>query len=314
MLIDKVNLIFKAGNGGPGKVSFRRNQKGPDGGNGGRGGNLYVKGVNNIYLLNKYEDKMVFQAENGQAGADNQRTGHGGQDLDIMLPVGSIVINRKSGKVICELNKEGDRFLICRGGKGGIGNWEQRSEKNTTPMTAVPQSKGSTLDAIVNLRLIANYGLIGLPNAGKSSLLNELTNTKAKTANYQFTTLEPNLGDLYGKIIADIPGLIEGASEGKGLGTDFLKHIEKVEILLHCVSAENEDVEDVYKTVRLELQKFNGELTKKPEIIILTKSDTITQSDLDKKLQSLKKHSDNVLIASIHDFESIKHLKEILAN
>jgi GTP-binding protein len=314
MLVDKINLIFKGGNGGHGKMSFRRNQKGPDGGNGGRGGDLYVRAVNNIYLLNKYEDKMLFQAERGQPGADNQRSGHAGADLDVPLPVGSVVTNRKTGRLICELNKVGERFLICKGGVGGIGNWELRSEENTTPMETVPAGKGTTQDVVINLKLIAHYGLIGLPNAGKSSLLNELTNANAKTANYQFTTLEPNLGDLFGKIIADIPGLIEGASEGKGLGIEFLKHIEKVKTLIHCVSAENENMQSAYNTVRAELTKFNEELIKKPEIILLTKTDTVNPEELSQKSKALKKFSDDVLEVSIHDYESIQKLKKELTD
>ena len=168
------------------------------------------------------------------------------------------------------------------------------------------------MDAIVNLKLIANYGLIGLPNAGKSSLLNELTNAKAKTANYEFTTLEPNLGNLHGKIIADIPGLIEGASTGKGLGIDFLKHIEKVETIIHCVSAENLDIEKAYQTVRGELNEFNPELTKKPEVILLTKSDEINEEQIIKGVEILKKFSDKVLPVSIHDYESLENLKNLL--
>lgn len=312
MLVDKINLIFKGGNGGNGKVSFRRNQKGPDGGNGGRGGNLYVKAVNNIYLLNKYEDGSVFQAKNGEPGAANQRAGLSGSDLDVSLPVGSEIVERKTNKKICELNREGEHVLICWGGKGGIGNWELRSETNTTPTASIAAGRGTTLDAIVNLKLIANYGLIGLPNAGKSSLLNELTNAKAKTASYEFTTLEPNLGNLYGKIIADIPGLIEGASSGKGLGIDFLKHIEKVETIIHCVSSQNIDIEKAYKTVRSELSKFNPELSNKPEIILLTKSDEINSDQIKVSLDKLKKFSDKVLPVSIHDYESIEKLKKLI--
>lgn len=312
MLIDKINLIFRGGNGGAGKVSFRRNQKGPDGGNGGRGGNLFVKAVSDIYLLNRYEDRLIFQAQNGQPGGDNQRTGHAGADLEVTLPVGSVVTNRKTGRVLCELNKVGERVQICRGGAGGIGNWEQRSENNTTPETAIPAGHGTKADVLVNLKLIADYGLIGLPNAGKSSLLNELTNATAKTADYQFTTIEPNLGSLYGRIIADIPGLIEGASAGKGLGVEFLKHIEKVSALLHCVSAVSENVSEDYQTVRTELGKFNPELTEKPEIILLTKTDMVSKEDSDKKILELKKYSKTVVPASIHDFESIKNLKELL--
>ena len=171
MLIDKLEAIFKGGNGGSGKISFRRNQKGPDGGNGGKGGDLYIKAVSNIFLLSQYAEDTIFSAENGQPGSYNRRTGHGGRDLEVMLPVGSEIVDKETGKIICSLDKTGQRLLLCKGGKGGTGNWELRSNEQTTPRFSLPYDKGEEINAIITLKLIADFGLIGLPNAGKSSLL-----------------------------------------------------------------------------------------------------------------------------------------------
>jgi GTP-binding protein len=312
MLTDRLEAKFKGGNGGSGKVSFRRNQKGPDGGNGGRGGDLYVKSVSNIYLLSQYAPDTVFAAGNGQPGGDNQKTGHGGTDLEVMLPVGSEIINKKTGQVICTLNKVGERVLLCKGGKGGFGNWEFKSSTQTTPRFAVPYGKGTHIDALITLKLIADYGLVGLPNAGKSSLLNELTNANAKTADYAFTTISPNLGVINGKVLADIPGLIEGAAEGRGLGIDFLKHVEKVSTLLHCISTESADILKDYETVRAELAKFNPALSEKPEIVLLTKTDLVKETEVADMVKILKKKAGFVTPVSIHNAESIEKIKKLI--
>ena len=209
----------------------------------------------------------------------------------------------------------GQRIKLLKGGHGGWGNFEFRSARNTTPLKAQDGFPGETLNAILNLKLIADYGLIGLPNSGKSSLLNELTGTSVKTANYAFTTLSPNLGVYGDKIIADIPGLIEGASDGKGLGINFLKHIEKVKVLIHCIDATSNDYKRDYKVVRDELKKYNKqslplrgkEMLKKKEIIILTKSDLLAR----KIIPTINRKK--ALLTSIYDFESIKNLKELLS-
>ncbi len=312
MLIDTIEVIFKAGKGGAGKVSFRRNAKGPDGGNGGPGGNMFTRAVDDIFLLNQFSQKNKIEAENGEPGGSNNRSGHAAKDIVVALPVGTSITDRKSGKLIYELNKKGEQILLCRGGRGGLGNWEFRSTEETTPKFSEPGRKGEILDAVLTLRLIADFGLIGLPNAGKSSLLNELTNANAKIANYAFTTLSPNLGVIGGRVIADIPGLIEGASEGKGLGVGFLKHIEKVGILLHCISAESLDVTKDYETVRAELEKFSPELIKKHEVILLTKTDLVGPVEVTGLIQKLQKKSEKVIPVSIHDFESIEKVKKIL--
>ncbi len=303
MLIDKIEVTFKAGDGGNGKVSFRRNQKGPDGGNGGDGGNLFVVASSNLFLLNQFKSESVIEAQRGGDGGRNQKTGKNGGDFEVILPAGTEIIDKKTRIVILELNKSGERKILAQGGKGGLGNWEFRDSIETTPRFSEPGVKGEVQDVILNLKLIADFGLVGLPNTGKSSLLNELTNSKAQTANYNFTTLSPNLGVFEGRVIADIPGLIKGASGGKGLGIGFLKHIEKVKVLIHCISSDSENPAADYKTIRDELGKFNKELLNKKEIIVLTKS------DLNKTLRL--KNMDTIRV-SIYDPESISKLKKIL--
>jgi GTP-binding protein len=277
--------------------------KGPDGGNGGRGGDIYVKTSSNINLLNQFSEKDVFVAGNGEMGARNNKTGKDGSDLEILLPAGTSIYDKKTNELILETNKVGERVLLCKGGKGGWGG--EVAERG---------ERGEEKKLILSLRLIADFGLIGLPNAGKSSLLNELTSAKAVTANYPFTTLEPNLGVFEGKCLADIPGLIEGASTGRGLGIAFLKHIEKVSVLLHCISCETPDVLKDYKIVRKELGDFKPELTKKPEIIILTKSDMIDAESVQKLIKKIKKEAKQVIPVSIHDFQSLEDLKKVLRN
>jgi len=229
MLITEVDIIFKGGDGGNGKLSFYKNRRGPDGGNGGKGGSIYVVATSDIYALSDLSKSSKIEAENGQEGMAKKKNGRNADDLEIKLPIGAVITDKDS-KEIFEIIGKDDRFLLCEGGLGGLGNWEYRSSTNITPLYAQNGFKGQQRDLYINLKLIANYGLIGFPNAGKSSLLKEITSANPKIGNYPFTTLEPNLGELNGKIIADIPGLIEGASVGKGLGAKFLKHIEKVSL------------------------------------------------------------------------------------
>lgn len=301
MLIDRVEVLFKAGKGGAGKSSFRRNSKGPDGGNGGRGGDIYIHATSDITLLNQFSREVEILAEDGVPGGKDRRTGRDGKDLTILLPIGTSLLEKKTERFIHELTKVGETILLCKGGKGGLGNWEFRSATETTPKFAEPGQKGVQRKVILSLKLIADFGIIGLPNAGKSSLLNELTNAKAGVADYPFTTLEPNLGIFENKCLADIPGLIEGASKGKGLGLEFLKHIEKVSMLIHCISSESNSPEKDYKIIREELKAFSPQLLKKKEIVLLTKSDL-------QKSSTLK----GALPISIYDPESIAELKAIL--
>jgi len=313
MFIDVAEITIGGGHGGAGIVSFgKMAHSGPDGGSGGKGGDVYFVAEPDLTLLSQFTRKTFFSAEPGAPGGKNKRTGKDGKDLEIKLPLGTTIIDRKTSKELFELKKSGQKELISSGGIGGRGNYEFRSPRRTTPQFAQSGLPGEKKDLILNLKLIADFGLIGLPNAGKSSLLNELTNANAKIANYSFTTLSPNLGVINGKIIADIPGLIEGASAGKGLGISFLKHIEKVKVLLHCLSVESQDPLSDYKIIRKELDKYNKLLLTKKEVVLLTKSDLVSPKDLAKIQTKIKNYSDNTLEVSIHDWESLEKLKKIL--
>lgn len=315
MLIDEIDIKVKAGDGGDGMVSFgKRPGSGPDGGNGGDGGDVWAVGIEDIMALRNYAPNKWYKAEDGKPGGRNKKTGKSGEDLILELPVASTLIDKNTGECL-EIEKVGQKELICQGGHGGRGNWEFRSSTNTSPKYAEPGQPGEKRRIHVVLRLIADYGLIGLPSVGKSSLLNELTRAHVKTAAYHFTTLEPNLGALDNKIIADIPGLIAGASEGKGLGIKFLKHIEKVPVLLHCIAADSDNLENDYQTIRQELEEFNPQLLDKKEIILLTKHDLIEDNEeLKQKIKTIRKYHETVLPVSIYDYESIKELKEMLKN
>lgn len=313
MLIDRAEIKVQGGHGGAGLVSFGKMTKsGPDGGNGGRGGDVYVTAVSDMTLLNQFSQQDFFFAGNGKPGGQNKMTGHGGEDLELLVPVGTRFIDKKTRKKIFEFLKVGQRELICKGGKGGRGNWEFRSPRNTTPKQSQPGLPGQEYDFIVELAMIAHYGLIGLPNAGKSSLLNEITNANAKTANYAFTTLSPNLGVLKGKVIADIPGLISGASDGRGLGISFLKHIEKVKVLLHCVDGNSPDPLKDYETVRRELGEYKKTLLKKKEVVLITKSDLVDTEVMQKIITLFLEKGISAFPISIHDSESLDRLKGII--
>jgi len=311
MLIDEVQITLSGGHGGPGKVSFFPFMGGPDGGNGGRGGDVYLTVNSDIYSLGQFSQKKSFTAHNGDAGQSNQKSGHNGQDISLSLPLGTTLVEINTGETI-ELTDLSQRVLVCKGGIGGQGNHDLKSARNTTPMKAQGGRPGELKEFKLTLRLIADYGLIGLPNAGKTSLLNELTNAQAKVGNYPFTTLEPNLGAINDKIIADIPGLIEGAATGKGLGIRFLKHIEKVNLLFHCISSESQNVKQDYEVVRKELNEFNPELLLKPEIILLTKTDLFLQEEIKKKISILKKLNPKVWGVSIVDEAALKKIREEL--
>ncbi len=312
MLIDEVEIILTAGHGGAGKVSFNPGQKaGPNGGNGGRGGDIYLSVTSDLRALNQFSKTKLKEAENGEMGANFQKSGRDGKDLELEMPLGTELTDLQTNEkfVLDDLNS---RLLICKGGLGGRGNFELKSSRNTSPEYAQRGLPGQERNLKVELKFIADFGLIGLPNAGKSSLLNELTAANAKIADYPFTTLEPNLGVWNGRVIADIPGLIEGAAEGKGLGIRFLKHIEKVKLLLHAVPADSENIVEDYQVVRKELEKYNPELIEKPEIIILTKTDLVDQKQIKQKITQLQKFKKKVIPVSIHDWDSLKDLEKFL--
>lgn len=311
MLTDEAVITVEAGHGGPGKVSFFKNGVGPDGGSGGKGGDVYVQVVSDLTALNRFAGQTYFKADDGEAGQSNQKSGRNANDLEIHVPVGTETRDLETREV-WNLETVGEKFVICRGGLGGLGNFQLRSARNTTPTHAQKGLPGQKRELKLVLRFIADFGLIGLPNAGKSSLLNELTAANVKTADYPFTTLEPNLGVFNKKILADVPGLIEGASKGKGLGIKFLKHIEKVPVLLHCIAADSPDPIADYKIIRGELRSFNKDLIKKKEIILLTKTDLVGREDLANKTRELRKLKKTILPVSIHDFDALEELKKII--
>ena len=314
MLIDEAEIIIRGGHGGAGLVSFRgKKGGGPDGGDGGRGGSVYVKATSDIYALQQFLSKKVCKAEDGKGGGVGIRSGANGRDLILTMPVGTLITDEKGSEI--ELTTIGQEVLLAKGGLGGRGNESFKSPNKTTPTYAQKGLKGQEKRLKIKLKLIADFGLIGLPNAGKSSLLNEITNANIKIGDYPFTTLEPNLGVLNGKVLADIPGLIEGASEGKGLGHKFLKHIEKVKLLLHCISCESDDPLKDYKIIREELKKFNPDLLNKKEMILLTKSDLkeTERSPLAARTKLKKIGEKEVIPISIHDWDSIQILTKILS-
>ncbi len=312
MLIDEVHIIIKGGDGGDGIVHFYndafRPKGGPDGGTGGDGGSVFFEGVSDISKLNQFRHAKVYAAEQGQPGDRNNRTGKGGDDLIIQVPVGTVAMYDNGTSI--EITQVGQKVLMARGGSGGKGNYMFRSATNQTPHERELGYKCTPKKLFLQLKLIAQIGLIGLPNAGKTSLLNELTPANAKVANYAFTTLEPNLGVTKGGlIIADIPGLIEGAADGRGLGVKFLKHIERTSLLIHCVSAESADPLKDYQTIRQELVNYSSTLAKKPEIVVLTKSDTLDPKDI----KPLQKKIGADVVTSIIDTDSIKQLNDLIA-
>lgn len=313
MLIDEIIITLKGGDGGAGKVSFGKMLKsGPDGGNGGDGGKLFVKASSDLTLLSQFHPDQIVSAEDGIPGGQNKKSGRKGESLLLQLPVGTEIKDLGTGEIF-ELDAIGEEVLIAEGGKGGIGNFDLRSSTNTTPKKSIPATPGQKRVVKLTMRYLADYGLVGLPSAGKSSLLNELTAAKAKTAGYHFTTLSPNLGALSNKkIIADIPGLIEGAHKGRGLGIKFLKHIEKVSLILHCIASDSPDHLKDYDVVKNELSEYSSKLPKKDEIILITKTDLIgkkEQAEISKKFKRIGK---KVLFVSIYDSASIKKLLSLL--
>lgn len=313
MLIDDVKITISAGNGGKGAVAFNKNLMtlGPAGGSGGNGGSVYAMGVSDLSALGQFRFKKEFAAEDGRNGRDQFRDGYDGKDLILKVPVGTVVHNLTTGEDIT-IQKIGESVILAKGGHGGKGNFQFRSPRNTSPTQFQEGLPGESFAVRLELKLIADVGFVGLPNAGKSSMLNALTNAKTKVANYPFTTLEPNLGTYYELILADIPGLIEGSSTGRGLGIKFLRHIERTRILFHFISSESPTPEKDYKTIRKELGAYNKTLLKKPEYLFLTKSDLATPAELKEKLSGLKKIKKNATAVSVHDFDSIKKIEKLL--
>ncbi len=332
--IDELKFYAEAGRGGDGVVRWRQEKfvpkGGPAGGDGGRGGDFYIEAVRDIHLLSKYKAKKEFKAGRGEDGGKKSLHGASGKDFYLQLPVGSVVTNLDTDEV-WSLEKEGEKIMILRGGYGGFGNEHFKSSTNTTPQQSRAGQEGAHGHFSVELKLFADIGFIGLPNAGKSSLLNALTNAKAEVGDYPFTTLDPNLGDFYGYVLADIPGLIEGASEGRGLGIKFLRHISRTRLLVHLVSfdpeaetasrngARNASMLKNYRDIRKELAKYDKKLklvedslSDKKEIIILSKSDSVDQKTVEKKIKEFKKLNTQVLALSLYDDKLIKKVSDTL--
>lgn len=316
--VDEITIHARAGKGGNGVERWRHEKGkewgGPSGGDGGKGGDVYIRAVRDIGILARYKAIKGFEAQDGKDGMRDVMRGKDGEDLVIDLPIGSVIKNLETGFEY-ELNTDGEVIRILQGGKGGFGNEHFKSSVNTSPKEWTPGAPGDEADFFIEVRLIVDAGFVGFPNAGKSSLLNAITNAKAKVASYAFTTLEPNLGDFYGYIVADIPGLIEGASEGKGLGYKFLRHIQRTKMVFHCISLEQEDVVAAYKTIRAELEAHSKELAHKPEVIVLTKTDMTTPEVILKAKKAIKKaapDSLDILQVSVLNDEELKELKDSL--
>lgn len=316
MFVDEISLHLKAGRGGDGVVRWlhekRKEFGGPSGGNGGRGGDVYAVAVRDIGVLSSYRNVKEFAAGRGEDGSRNSRQGGVGKDIEIRLPVGSRVTNLSSGFSL-ELMHDEEKVVLLRGGRGGLGNHHFKSSTNIRPRESTFGEDGEEADFLIELMMIADIGIVGLPNAGKSSLLNALTKARSKIGHFPFTTLEPYLGDLSGLIIADIPGLIEGAADGKGLGHKFLRHVERTKALIHAISSELEDPLGAYRIVRNELGLYNESMLTKPETIVLTKLDMVTEEELVKKIELLRATGREVLTVSVLDDGAVKNLSDFLS-
>lgn len=295
--LDQAKIYVRSGDGGNGCVGFRREKfiefGGPDGGDGGRGGDVWIECVPNLNTLIDYRYQQHFKAKNGQGGMGQNRSGANGDDIIVKVPPGTQVVAEDTETLIADLTKPGERFLIAKGGNGGFGNAHFKSATNQAPRHANPGQPGQELTIWLRLKLIADAGLVGLPNAGKSTFLAAVSAAKPKIAGYPFTTLHPNLGVVRAGetdfVLADIPGLIEGAHEGAGLGDRFLGHVERCRVLLHLVDATQEDVAGAYKVVRGELKAYSADLAKKKEIVALSKADALDAETLAAKTAELKK-------------------------
>lgn len=295
--LDETKVYIRSGDGGAGAVSFRREKfiefGGPDGGDGGRGGDVWVEAVNGLNTLIDFRYQQHFKAKTGQHGMGRNRTGAGGDDVTLKVPVGTQIFEEDNETLIVDMVAEGQRYRLAAGGNGGFGNAHFKSSTNQAPNWANPGLEGDEKTLWLRLKLIADAGLVGLPNAGKSTFLAACTRARPKIANYPFTTLHPNLGvatiDGNEFIIADIPGLIEGAHEGVGIGDRFLGHVERTRVLLHLVSAQEEDVAKAYKTVKHELEAYGGGLEDKPQIVALSQIDVLDEDELKAKSKALAK-------------------------
>ena len=316
--LDQVKIYIKAGNGGDGSPSFRREKfieyGGPDGGDGGRGGSVILKAERNLNTLIDYRYQQHHKAKRGDNGSGQNRTGKGGDDLILKVPLGTQVYEEDNKTLIYDFIKIGEEFVAAAGGKGGLGNTRFKSSTNRAPRKFTKGTKGEEFTIFLQLKTIADIGIIGLPNAGKSSLLSVVTNANPKIANYQFTTLNPNLGvanyDNKEVTIADIPGLVEGAHKGTGLGIQFLKHIERCKSLLHMIDITNDNLKKSYNQVKKELKSYSAKLSKKRELIVLNKIDLIDEDKVKKIIKDFSKNTKSeVVTLSTLNKKSVSKIK-----
>ena len=319
--IDETVITVRAGNGGPGCLSFRREKYipfgGPDGGDGGDGGSIIIKGTDSLNTLADFKNKSLFKAENGKSGGSKNKHGRNGEDLVINLPLGCVIYDNETDEELFDLDDESKSFTIVEGGEHGYGNVRFKTSTNRAPRKKTNGKAGEEFWIWLQLKVIADVGIIGKPNAGKSSLLAALTRAKPKIANYPFTTINPNLGVTYYNqkeiTLADIPGLVEGAHKGIGLGDKFLRHIERCKILLHLIDLSEEDLINSYKKIKLELLSYDKILDRKKEIVFFNKSDLLEKNDIDKKLREFKnKIKTKFEVISVFSDEDIKKVKKLL--
>ena len=321
--LDQAKIYVKAGDGGPGSASFRREKfvefGGPDGGDGGDGGSIILSAQENLNTLIDFRFKQHFKAERGQNGMGKKKTGKNGKDLILKVPIGTQIFEEDNNTLIDDLTKIGQKIVIAKGGKKGLGNVRFKSSTNRAPRKKTDGSEGESFWICLQLKVIADIGIIGMPNAGKSSLLSMLTKAKPKIANYPFTTINPNLGVAsYNDkevTLADIPGLIEGAHEGIGLGDKFLRHIERCKSLIHLIDITDENVLENYQKIRKELSKYSTSLLKKKEIIVFNKIDIISTNESNTKISSFKKKiRKNIYKISVIQNNGLTSLKKNLIN
>ncbi len=317
MFVDQITIYAKAGNGGDGVARWRHEKfvpnAGPAGGNGGNGGDVYIEAVRDLGLLSKYSGHPKFTAEPGEAGQNNSRHGKSGEDITIYVPVGSVVTDIERNRTY-EFFVPGHRERIFKGGRGGFGNEHFKSSVNRIPQESTQGKPGEEGSLKIELTLVVDVGIIGFPNAGKSSLLNAITNAQSRVGAYPFTTLNPHLGDFYGYTLADIPGLIEGASTGKGLGHTFLRHVTRTKMLLHVISLEEENPENAYYTILNELKNYEPTLAEKETWIVLSKNDLINQDQINTVRESIDKIGKRVFVLSVLTGEGVSDLHDALVS
>ena len=305
MFVDTAKVYIKAGKGGNGAISFRHEiyipKGGPDGGDGGKGGDVVFVASKDCDTLIDFRFQPKLIAEDGKAGSGQKSSGKSGKDLEVEVPIGTVV--KRDGEIVADLTFDGDRQIVAHGGDGGYGNWHFRSSTRQTPKIAELGNPGESFDAELELKLLADVGLVGFPNAGKSTFLSVVSNATPEIADYPFTTITPNLGvakvDDHGILIADIPGLIEGASDGKGLGDRFLRHVERTKVLLHLVDVYSEDAGKAYKDIRAELGKYSAELASRPEVVALTKCEGLDEELIKMQMQAILEQNPEAKVMAI---------------